>query len=174
MALVIEDGTIVAGANSYVDVAEAKAYATARGVDLGADDALIERRLLEAMDYLESLRYKGSPTDPETQVLSWPRCGVYYDSRTIASGVIPDRLKNAQSQLVIELTNGVVLWANVSASDGSAKFVKREKVDVIETEFATPQEMAGQGAVLTATLTTVTTLLSPLLKAAMQLKAYRG
>lgn len=95
MALVIEDGTVVTGANSYIDVAEAKAFAAARGVDLGNDDVVTEQRLLIAMDYLESLNYKGVRTDPDKQLLSWPRTGVTFDGRTFGAHVIPAQLKSA-------------------------------------------------------------------------------
>lgn len=172
MALVIEDGTIVAGANSYVSIAGAKDYATARGVDLGVDDAITEQRLHNAMAYLESLSYKGRPSYPDDQALAWPRYGVTYDYRTIDYDVIPLQLTNAQSQLVIEQFNGVALWASYGASDGTEKFVKKEKVDVLETEYATPKEMGEIAQV--ASMPLVASLLRPLLRPMMTLKAYRG
>lgn len=174
MALVIEDGTVVAGANSYIDVPAAKAYAEARGVDLGADDALIEQRLLGAMDYLESLSYKGTRTDPDEQSLAWPRTGVTFDGRTFGDNVIPTQLKSAQGQLAIELTNGVIIFSSTGASSGSAeKFVKREKVDVLETEYATPKEV-GEELLAVASMPAVQALLRGLLKGLGPLYAYRG
>lgn len=174
MALVIEDGTVVAGANSYIDIAAAKAYAAARGIDLGTNDALTEQRLLGAMDYIESLSYKGTRTDPDNQALSWPRIGVTADGRTYGSNMIPTQLKNAQAQLVIELFNGVVIFASSGASSGSAeKFVKREKVDVLETEYATPKEV-GQEFLAVASMPAVDALLRGLLKGLGPLYAYRG
>lgn len=174
MALVIEDGTIVAGANSYIDVPAAKAFAEARGVDLGTDDAVIEQRLLGAMDYLESLSYKGVRTDPDEQLLAWPRTGVTFDGRAFGPNTIPPQLKSAQAQLVIELTNGVVIFASSGASSGSTeKFVKKEKVDVIETEYATPKEV-GEEFLAVAEMPAVSALLRGLLKGFGQLFAYRG
>lgn len=174
MALVIEDGTIVAGANSYIDVPAAKAFAEARGVDLGTDDAVTEQRLLGAMDYLESLSYKGTRTDPDNQALSWPRTGVSYDGAAFGSDVIPGKLKNAQAQLVIELFNGVIIFASSGASSGSTeKFIKKEKVDVIETEYATPKE-TGEEFLAVANMPAVSALLRGLLKGFGPLFSYRG
>lgn len=174
MALVIEDGTIVTGANSYIDVPDALAYAEARGVDLGPDDVLTEQRLLIAMDYLESLSYKGSRTDPDNQLLAWPRYGVTFDGRTFDDDVIPTQLKNAQAQLVIELFNGVVIFSSSGASSGGTeKFVKKEKVDVIEVEYATPKEV-GEELLEVASMSAVNALLRGLLKGFGSLYAYRG
>lgn len=174
MALVIEDGTIVAGANSYIDIPAAKAYAAARGVDLGLDDVVTEQRLLLAMDYLESLSYKGVRTEPDVQELSWPRYGVTFDGVTILDTVIPNRLKHAQAQLAIELFNGVVIFASSGASAGSdVKFVKRKKVDVLETEYATPKE-TGETLLAVASMPAVNALLRGLLKGFGPLYAYRG
>ena len=50
MALVIEDGSRVAGANSYVTLAEARAFASARGVTLSAVDATLEPFVIKAFD----------------------------------------------------------------------------------------------------------------------------
>lgn len=174
MALVIEDGTVVAGANSYITVTEAKDYASARGVDLGTDDTVNEQRLLNAMAYLESLNYKGTRTKPDDQALAWPRTGVSFDGRTFGPNTIPPQLKYAQAQLAIELFNGVVIFASSGASSGSdEKFVKKEKVDVIETEYATPKEV-GEEFLAVAVMPAVQALLRGLLKGFGPLFAYRG
>lgn len=63
--LVIEDGSIVTGANSYISVEEARTYASCRGVSLSEDDSVVEVQLIKANDYLQSLRcsYKGCKTN---------------------------------------------------------------------------------------------------------------
>lgn len=173
MALVIEDGTVVAGANSYIEVQAAKDYAAARGVDLGTDDAVTEQRLLGAVDYLESLSYKGTRVAPDAQSLAWPRTGVTFDGHTFGGNVIPNQLKSAQAQLVIELSQGVVLFSSSSAGGGADKFVKKEKVDVIEVEYATPKEI-GEESLAVASLPAVSALLRGLLKGFGPLYTYRG
>lgn len=174
MALVIEDGTIVTGANSYIDIPEAKAFAAARGVDLGTDDVVTEQRLLLAMDYLESLNYKGTRTDPDQQLLAWPRVGVTFDGRTFGDHVIPNQLKSAQAQLAVEQFNGVVIFASTGASTTVGELaVKKEVVDVIETEFFSPKDM-NQEFVAVAQMPAVSALLRGLLKGFGPLFAYRG
>lgn len=152
MALIIEDGTGKADATSYVTVAEARAYALARGVTLPADDAALEALLMQAMDYLEAQRklYQGERTwpvgtlaHPAAQALQWPRTGVLVDCRyELASDAIPAELKRAQMQAAMEAFAGISL---MPSTDG--RFVKREKVDVIETEYMTGQDM-GAGSVM--------------------------
>jgi hypothetical protein len=99
MALTIEDGSGVAGANSYVSVVNAQAWVTARGIIVTMTEAL----LLKAMDYLESLRaeYQGTKTD-SAQALQWPRAGVYIDGTLIDDDVIPTELIAAQCQLACD------------------------------------------------------------------------
>lgn len=131
MALVIEDGSIVSGANSYATVAEAREYASLRGVTLSATDATVETLLIKAMDYLETFadRYKGEIVDEE-QSLSWPRYYATYRGYEISGDAIPDAIKRAQMQAAIELHNGVDLLPTETGAR-----VKREEVGPIKTEY---------------------------------------
>lgn len=112
MALVIEDGSGVAGANSYISVVDAQAYATARGLAV----VITEASLIRACDYLESLRaeYQGTKTD-EDQALQWPRYGAYLDGASIDSDEIPDVLPKAQAQLACDILAGTDI---MPTSDG--------------------------------------------------------
>lgn len=167
MALTIEDGTGKADSTSYVTVAEARAYAAARGVVLPSDDAELEALLVKAMDYLEAQRklYAGERTwavattaHPAVQALQWPRCGALLDCRhAIAHDSIPVELKRAQMQAAMEVFAGRDL---MPSSDG--RIVKREKVDVIETEYMTGQDIGGGTAVGAVTFPAVDALLEPL------------
>ena len=105
MALIIEDGTIVANANSYVTVAEIKAFAAARSLTLPDTDAEIEVLAIKAMDYLSSLEghFQGYRVS-ETQTVSFPRSPVYIYGFQIGQ-TIPINLKNAQSQLAFDWIN---------------------------------------------------------------------
>lgn len=125
MAIVIEDGTQVAGANSYVTEAELTAYATARGITL---TGTAEPLLIQAMDYIESRRFKGDKMT-KAQPLQWPRSGVYVDGYLIENDEIPGKLKSAQLALAVAIDAG----NNPLAT--STQAVKREKVDVIEVEY---------------------------------------
>src|SRR6187402_1351463 len=94
MALIIEDGTGVPGANSYVTVLEFQDWLTARGIALTGDP---EQQLIKAMDYLESLSFVGEPVQCD-QSLQWPRYCVWIDNCYFPSNQIPSQLKTAQMQ----------------------------------------------------------------------------
>lgn len=167
MALVIENGSLVSGATSYVSVAEVRAYATARASNLTASDPAIEAACIVAMDFLESLRaeYRGSKVEPATQSLQWPRTGATLDGAEIPPTVIHKILKDAQCQLAIESANGLDLMPT-----GDGREVIRKKIDVLETEWK-----PGSGGATQPVLTRVRALLNPLLKVGFgQIKTVRA
>lgn len=129
MALIVEDGSIVIGANSYVSIIEIRAYCEGRGIELPTADSDVEVMAVLAFDYLESFRerYKGKPTT-DNQRTAWPRTGVEIDCYSLPSNEIPWQLKEAQCQATGEALE-VDLMPNSSAA------VKREKVDVLEVEY---------------------------------------
>lgn len=132
MTLVIENGTNVTNANSYVSLTDARNYASARGVTLSVIDATLEILAIKAMDYIEAKRdmFKGYKSYT-TQNLQWPRTNVYIDGILNEYNHIPKELISAQCQLIIELNNGVDI--NPNELD---YFIKKEKIDVIETEYS--------------------------------------
>lgn len=133
MALVVEDGTIVAGATSYVTLAEARAYALARGLTLPADDPTLEVSLIQAIDYLESYRssYQGVLVSPGVQELQWPRAGCFIDGYELPANVIPKLLKDAQSRLAYEVSSGVDLNPTVTG-----RLVLSEKIGDIAVTYS--------------------------------------
>lgn len=140
MALTIEDGSGVANANSYVTVAEYRAYATPRGVSLPASDSTVETQLILAMDYLEAQCWRGMQTY-DGQSLAMPRDEIYISGMLIAADVIPGKIKLAQMQLALQVNNGVDLMPTVVG--GSASVV-REKVGPLETEYSTSLTVGTQ------------------------------
>lgn len=166
MALIVEDGSIVANANSYNTLAELRSYASARGYTLPTDDTELEAETFLAMDYLEALRskYQGMKVS-SSQSLQWPRECVYIDGFAIDNDVIPTELKNAQCQLTMDKDSGIDLQPNVDSH-----FVIKEKVDVIETEYS---EAVGTSNY--PTLEAANALLKPLLKqSAFVISTYRA
>ncbi len=152
MTFIIEDGTIVTNANSYVTLAEIKAYAVARNITLGTDP-VIESQSVLAVDYLESKRtqYQGSKVS-ELQELQFPRYNVKIDGFDIAETSIPNNLKKAQCQLIVEQANGGVLMPTQLEAA-----VKKEVVGPIETEYA-----VSVGAINQPVFSAVDALLEPL------------
>ncbi len=155
MTLIVEDGSIVANANSYADLDYIKAYALARGATLSIDDAVIEQQVAIAMDYIEGKRneYQGIKVD-STQSLQFPRDYLIIDGFDFDSTSIPKELKNALSQLIIEQTNGIDI---LPTSDEPA--IKKETVGPISTEYA-----VNIGSIIKPSIPAVDLLLAPLLK----------
>ena len=104
MALVItvEDGSIVADANSYVTAAELVTYAAERGITgLSADADVRANLLFKAMDYIETRVFQGQQVDFGVQALVWPRDDVYIDGNLLSNTAIPLMLKRSQCELAL-------------------------------------------------------------------------
>jgi hypothetical protein len=149
-------------ANSYVTVADADAYLNAR-LNAGAwTDATADNRaraLIEAQRSLTPLPWAGSRATDE-QALAWPRLYVanpdaprplditgrenilrayivYYDD-----DVVPQRVKDAQCELALEFLKAGS--TDLAVADGNANVI-RKKVDVLETQWADPQNRTVTG-----------------------------
>ena len=123
--IIIEDGTVVPGANSYVTEAELTTYAADRGITLTAATDVL---LIKAMDYIESLSFIGSKGS-EGQPLQWPRSNVYIDGFYFVPTTIPPALQTGQIATALAIDADTGPLATVDRS------TKREKVDVIEVEY---------------------------------------
>lgn len=93
MALIVEDGTGVSGANTYVSLNDFKSWADDRGITYG-NDAAVTQQIYRAMDYIESLNFLGFKAN-EDQALQWPRYEVYIDGYSVDGTEIPNQLKLA-------------------------------------------------------------------------------
>ena len=133
MALVIEDGSVVSGANSYVTLAEFKAWADARDITYNADDNALEAQILRAMDYLERLFFIGNKAN-ENQSLQWPRTEALIDGYYADATEIPKEVKTA----LYEAT--VVEAAGYSELENQSRKTLREKVGDIEVQYADNSE----------------------------------
>jgi hypothetical protein len=155
--LVVEDGTGVDGANSYVEVEEVRAYAALRGLVLPTLDTQLEPLVVRAMDYLESKRasYKGSKVNEGSEYLQWPRQYVYVDGVELGIDTIPRELKYAQCQLAFELQTVDPHRTT------SGQVIRKEQVSSVVTEYAVNYKAERE---LPAYLPKVDVLLAPLLK----------
>jgi hypothetical protein len=109
MSLIVEDGSIVANANSYVTVDEIRDYANDRGFNLSIADPVIVQNAILAMDYLQSKNYQGCMVEPLSQPLLWPREDVFVNQNIFPSDQIPQQLKNAQIELTIASVDSELL-----------------------------------------------------------------
>jgi len=135
MALTVEDGSGVTGANSYISVTDARAYAAARGLTLPAADGDVEVLLTKGLDYIEALRgdFQGVKV-LSTQALQWPRYGVIVDGYDVESDEIPEEIPRAQAQLACDC------YARTDAAlmvNSEGKEVLRERVEgAVEVQYA--------------------------------------
>lgn len=122
MSIIVEDGTGLSTAETYISVADAVTYFDARGNtdwDAIASDALREAALRKATDYMVSTyrrRWQGVRLD-EDQALDWPRVGVVVDSWSVDSDEVPTEVARACAELALrassadlqaDLTQGVI------------------------------------------------------------------
>lgn len=153
--LIIEDGTIVANAQSFVTVTECRAFCDPRNLELPTEDADVEALLLEASDFLFSLEndFQGTRTDAAAQVLPFPRQFVALYSVEIDTDVIPQILKDAQCRLAFDAVEDDLL------ATGSGRVIKKEGVGPLQTEFS--EDGASNPQV---NLTAALNILKPLFK----------
>src|SRR5687767_15226190 len=106
MAIIVEDGTGLSTAESYITVAYADTYHTDRGqTTWTGTDAAKEAALRRALAYLDGRygpRFNGLRKLGRDQALMWPRVGAS-DSEgwLIDDTVIPAELKRAQAEAAL-------------------------------------------------------------------------
>jgi hypothetical protein len=149
MALEVEDGTGKSTSESYVSVADASTYHTARGNTAWAaltTDALREAALRKATDYMRQAyrsRWQGYKVN-EDQALDWPRYNVEVEGYAVDSDIVPTEIKNACAELALkassadlnpDLTQGVLSEQvgniQVTYDKGSPQFVRYRAIDAI-------------------------------------------
>jgi len=110
MALVIEDGTVVANSNSYATRAEYIAWAATLGTTI-ADDAAADAELVKAAEYIDSheVNMKGYRYSRD-QSMTYPRNGVIIEGWAWGTNEIPRQLKQAQMAFAMDVHNSVDLF----------------------------------------------------------------
>jgi hypothetical protein len=143
MALVHEDGTGKADAESFASVADADAYFVKYGASAAwtaADDATKEVGLRTAARRMRAL-YRGAWIGRrylETQALSWPRSEAWdEDGYLISHTIVPPAVRDANTILAGNHVDGDDLMADVS--DDAAVTSESVKIGPI----AVAQEFAG-------------------------------
>lgn len=155
LALTIEDGTIVAGADSFATVAQIRDYNTKRGVKLPVDDDGVVNLALIAMDYLQAYEDKlgGHRTVGALQRLCFPRACVRAYNTLLPSNVIPQDIIDVQCYLA-GIATTLDLYGNLDT-----RAVTKEKIGPLETDYS-----SNTGAVSGPSLPTVTAALKPYMK----------
>lgn len=126
MTLIVEDGTHVPNANTYVSAADFTTYAAARGY---TPILPAEQLLIEAMDYIEGLPFQGIKQQM-LQLLQFPRYRLYIDGYPLLANTIPVQLINGQCQVAMAIDQG-----NGPLID-QPRTTTKEKVNGIEQDFS--------------------------------------
>lgn len=147
MALIVEDGTGMDDAESYISVADADAYFAARGYTNWAtmSEAEKEQALRRGTDFMVQayrLRWKGTRVSAE-QALDWPRNWVEFEDYAYVtmngaqviggflyypSNEVPEEVKRACAEMAFRAAAGDL------APDLGRRTI-REKVDVLEVQY---------------------------------------
>ena len=132
MALIKEDGTNIANANSYEDVAGMKAYFLDRGTTFTGPDATLEAKLVQATDFVDLTYYRRFLGNMifDDQTLQFPR--------DIFGEVIPDALRFCTSEFAIAALTDPLFFTPTFDESGKRIVRKKEAVGPIieETEFS--------------------------------------
>ena len=134
MPLAIESGVGIAGAQAYADLSSLSAWLSDTHGEPAPDQSPGEAAILRAILYMEGLAWKGVRAGGRSQALAWPRSGVTDgDGLAVGAAEIPAQIITAQHVLArAELASPGVLSPTVLPGAR----VKRQRVDVLETEYA--------------------------------------
>ncbi|WP_321991525.1 DnaT-like ssDNA-binding protein [Marispirochaeta aestuarii] len=134
MALIVEDGTGLPDAQSYISVTDADVYHAARGnsVWVDADQDSKEASLILATEYLDGKygkRWLGTRLT-SSQALDWPRTNIFDELNRSITGV-PEKIANATAVAALKVIQGEEL--NPDLERGGK--VRSESVGPISTEY---------------------------------------
>lgn len=147
MAFVVEDGTGIDGANSFVDVAYADDYFADRGNTVWA--ALTEEQkqaaLIQASDYVSTqYSYKGTKIDT-SRMLAFPRNGVVDPNGLLVTGV-PECVKRCTAELGVRASQGALVPDPEFDESGRAVKMKSEALGPLKRtlEYAGPGDLLNE------------------------------
>lgn len=124
-SLIVEDGSIVANANSYVSLTEFKQYCEDRHYDIGVkEDNDYIANLISACEYLNSLGFIGEPVE-RFRKMAFPRLNIGLDN------TIPEQIKDAQCYLAYKIVDGFDPFKIIESNGG----IQSETVGPISTSY---------------------------------------
>lgn len=135
MALIVEDGTGLANADSYVSLVNARLFATDYGISLPVDDTEAEIALRQGAQYvdLSEPRFTGERLSDD-QALAWPRVDSYKcNGIDIPSDEVPSEAWKAQVYAAQTYGLGTDVRSNYDGKEISSEKVASIKVDYFET-----------------------------------------
>ena len=140
MALVIESGGVVTGADSFATAAELVTYAENFGktipVEVPAQEALLRRAALQ----MDAMPWKGRAVNRD-QALAWPRAEVKRQGWVLRLDEIPPQIKAGQMALAAEIHAD-----DLVAPETKTGAVVSETVGPISTTFAVASKSVSRPA----------------------------
>lgn len=134
MALIVENGSIVSGANSYVSREDYITFSASVGVTI-ADTDSADIELIKAAQFIDQheANLKGDRVTRD-QPMAFPRTGVVIDGWDWSYTEIPRNVILCQMQTALDINSGFDPW-NPSTNPNLA--VKRERVEgAIDVTYA--------------------------------------
>lgn len=132
--MIIEDGSLVANANSYVSRADYIAYALTLGVTI-TDDATADAQLVKAAEYIDrhEANLKGWRVERD-QAMAFPRNDFWVDDWYWDADEIPRNVVLCQMAYALDINAGIDIF-NPPMNPGIG--VKSERVEgVVAVEYA--------------------------------------
>lgn len=128
ITIIVEDGTIVENANSYVSLEDLREYAGLNNYEISTNDETVKRAMLQACDFLNGLDYIGSPTSTYAE-MAFPRTTIKG-----LEDVIPSQIVKAQCYLTCNALLGDIELFTTDVNTGNLG-IASEKVSVLETSY---------------------------------------
>lgn len=135
--LIVEDGTIVPGANTLVSVADYSDHAKLMGVDIVFDARVA---LFKAMQFLNQQEpyLKGNLVSRD-QTTAYPRKDLVLENWSWPENVVPRQAIYAQINLALDVNAGIDLW---NPPEPSNKVIRKERIEgVLDIEYAVKDGM---------------------------------
>lgn len=169
MALVVEDGSVTPGADSYVSLANARTLAASYGLALPADNTAAEVALRNGAVYVGLQEpFMCGRRVSASQTLAYPRQGVSLYGFTLASDIIPPQVIHAQVVAAVEYGAGTDVRAS---SDG--RVTETERVEGAVTVSYFNNGATGAATTITAAMDALRPLLCGSVNGA-SFNVYRG
>lgn len=147
MAFIVEDGTGIDGATSYIEIAYADEYFADRGNTVWP--ALTEEQkqaaLIQASDYVSThYTYKGTKAST-SQGLAFPRIGVVDQSGLPVTGV-PECIKKCTAELAVRASQSALVPDPEFDDSGRAVKMKSEVLGPLKRtlEYAGPGDLLNE------------------------------
>jgi hypothetical protein len=131
--LIIEDGTGKPDANTYASLQQARDFASARGIVVSDDDAVLTKQLIMAADFIGTYesKFNGRRSFPQNpQALSFPRDCVYMYGVEMPVAFMPKELIGAQVYAAQAIENGIDLFPTQDSAN-----VTEETVGPLTTKY---------------------------------------